>query len=282
MILKSIQLKNFRRHKDISLNFSERLNYIVGGNGRGKTTILEAIFYLCTTKSHNSKSDSEAVSFNQNEFEITGSFYGVTDNNSRVYYTLSQNRKYYFKDNKQVSRAADIIGKFPVVLLSPEDHAITQGSPADRRRFVDSVISQANETYLSNLLDYNKILKQRSSLLNQLRETRNRIFLDELQAWSSVLVQTGSYLIRQRMKFINDFSEYICESYDVIMGSEEKPSVEYSFLNDYGNNDIEDEFKRQVEERKEEEIIRGTNLIGPQRDEFIFTIEDNNLKTFGS
>src|SRR5690606_2278116 len=108
------------------------------------------------------------------------------------------------------------------------------------------------------------------------------IFLDELQAWSSVLVQTGSYLIRQRMKFVKEFSEYICESYDIIMGSEEKPSVQYSFLNDYRDNDIEDEFKRQVEERKEEEIIRGTNLIGPQRDDFIFSIEGNNLKTFGS
>jgi DNA replication and repair protein RecF len=87
MILKSIQLKNFRKHKNISLDFSERLNYIVGGNGQGKTTILESIFYLCTTKSHNSKSDSEAVSFNENEFEISGKFHGVTENNSRVYFT---------------------------------------------------------------------------------------------------------------------------------------------------------------------------------------------------
>jgi DNA replication and repair protein RecF len=282
MILKSIQLKNFRKHKNISLDFSERLNYIVGGNGQGKTTILESIFYLCTTKSHNSKSDSEAVTFNENEFEILGNFRGITENNSRVYFTLSQNRKYYFKDDKQVSRAADIIGKFPVVLLSPEDHSITQGSPADRRRFVDSVISQANETYLSNLIDYNKILKQRSSLLNQLRETRNKIFFDELQAWSSVLVQTGSYLIKQRKKFIEEFTEYIYESYNIIMGLKEKPVIEYSFLKDYKRDDIEIEFKKQLDEKREEEIIRGINLIGPQRDEFIFSIDGCNLKTYGS
>ncbi len=282
MILKSIQLKNFRKHINISLDFSGGLNYIVGGNGQGKTSILESIFYLCTTKSHNSKSDSEALTFNEKEFEISGSFQGITNNKSRVYYTLEQNRKYYFKDDKQIVKASEVIGKFPVVLLSPEDHSITQGSPSDRRKFVDSVISQANETYLRNLIDYNKVLKQRSSLLNQLRESRNRIFIEELQAWSSVMVQTGSYLIRQRKKFIQEFSEYISDSYKIIMGKEEKPLIEYSFLKDYKRDDIEDEFKKQLDERREEEIIRGTNLIGPQRDEFIFTIDGNNLKVYGS
>ena len=285
MILKSIQLKNFRKHKIISLDFSDRLNYIIGGNGQGKTTILEAVFYLCTTRSHNTKSDSEAVSFSENEFEITGKFRGMTESNTRVHYVLNQNKKSYFKDNKQVARASDVIGKFPVVLLSPEDHSITQGSPSERRRFVDSVISQANETYLRNLIDYNKVLKQRSSLLNQLRETRNNLpgrILEELQAWSSVLVQTGSYLIKQRKKFIDGFIEYVTDSYGVIMDTAEKPGIEYSFLNDYKNFDIEDEFKRQLEERKEEEIARGTNLIGPQRDDFIFSIDGYNLKTFGS
>jgi DNA replication and repair protein RecF len=282
MILKSIQLINFRKHKNIALDFSERLNYIIGGNGQGKTTILEAVFYLCTTKSYNSKSDSEAVSFSEKEFEISGILQGMTENNLRVYYTLNQNRKFYYKDEKQIVRASDVIGKFPVVLLSPEDHSITQGSPAERRRFVDSVISQANETYLRNLIDYNKILKQRSSLLNQLRETKNKILLEELQAWSSVLIQTGSYLIKQRKKFIEVFNEYVTGSYEIIMGNEEKPAVEYSFLNDCKRDDIDDEFKRQLDERKEEEIARGTNLVGPQRDDFIFSTDGYNLKIYGS
>jgi DNA replication and repair protein RecF len=167
-------------------------------------------------------------------------------------------------------------------LLSPEDHSVTQGSPAERRRFVDSVISQANETYLRNLIDYNKILKQRSSLLNQLRETRNKNLVEELQAWSSILVQAGSYLIKQRKKFISEFNEYVTGSYEIIMDYEEKPRVEYSFFNDYKKDDIEEEFRGQLEERKEEEIARGTNLVGPQRDDFIFSIDGYNLKTYGS
>jgi DNA replication and repair protein RecF len=282
MILKSVHLKNFRKHKDITLDFSETLNYIIGGNGEGKTSILESIFYLCTTKSHNTKSDSEAVAFNENEFEINGSFWGMTESKSRIYYSLAENRKYYFKDEKQVTRASDVFGKFPVVLLSPEDHSITQGSPMDRRRFVDSVISQANETYLRNLIDYNKTLKQRSSLINQLKESGKNSLMGELQAWSSILVRTGSYIIKQRKNFINEFNDYVSSSYSVIMGTEEKPQINYSFLNDYKDENIEAEFERLLEEKKGEEIARGTNLVGPQRDEFIFHIDGHNLRTFGS
>jgi len=282
MILKSIQLKNFRIHKNISLNFSEKLNYIVGGNGQGKTSILESIFYLCTTKSHNTKSDSEVVMFNEDEFEIKGIFIGMIENITRVYYTNTENQKYYFKDDKQINKASDVIGKFPIVLLSPEDHFITQGSPSDRRKFVDSVISQASDTYLRNLLDYNKTLKQRSSLLNQIKESGRRNLSEELDAWSSVLISTGTYLINQRKKFAIDFNEYVLKSYDVIMSFDEKPEMSYSYLNNYSGDDIEEEFKKQLAARREEEIIRGTNLVGPQRDDLIFKIDGHDLKTYGS
>ena len=160
MILSSIHLKNFRSHSDTSINFSDKLNYIVGGNGQGKTSVLESIYYLCTTKSHNS-SDSEVVRFNEQEFEINGVFKDLTGSSVRVFYSLQENKKYYFLNSKQVLRSADVIGKYPVVMLTPSDHAITQGAPSDRRRFVDSVISQASETYLKILLDYNKTLPSR-------------------------------------------------------------------------------------------------------------------------
>jgi len=84
MILTSVKLKNFRCHKDISLNFSENLNYIVGGNGQGKTAILEAIYYLCTTKSHNTNSDSEVLRFNESFFEISGKIIGLVNDEVRI------------------------------------------------------------------------------------------------------------------------------------------------------------------------------------------------------
>jgi DNA replication and repair protein RecF len=292
MILSSINLKNFRSHKEIQLKFSGSLNYIVGGNGQGKTSILEAIYYLCTTRSNSSKSDSEVVRFNENEFEITGFFStraGLNSSEARVYYSLNENKKFYFHNNKHINRAADIIGKYPVVLLTPADHSITQGSPGDRRKFVDSVISQASNSYLKNLLDYNRTLRHRSSLLTSIRENRNRNSFDELEAWSSKLIQAGSELIKSRIKFVNEFDEYVSGSYKRIMEEEELPQIKYTYLPDESDGeeintevDIEKRFSGLLNRRREEEIGRGINLVGPHRDDFIFEINSLNLRMFGS
>jgi DNA replication and repair protein RecF len=282
MVLTSIHLRNFRIHKETLLNFSGNLNYIVGGNGQGKTSILEAIYYLCTTKSNNTKTDSEVVSFNEKEIEIKGLFKDKTEDQVRVFYSLESNKRFYFLNNKQIHRSAEIIGKFPVVILTPADHAITQGPPGERRKFVDSVISQASEIYLKNLLDYNRTLRQRSSFLSQAKEYRKRDILAELDAWTKKLLQSGTELITRRLKFIDEFNHYIMDSFSVIMGDNESPSVSYSYLNEYMGDDIEGRFEELLRENYEEEIRRGTNLIGPHRDDFIFEINGLNLKTFGS
>ena len=282
MILSSIQLKNFRSHKDTQLNFSDELNYIIGGNGQGKTSILEAIYYLCTTKSNNSKSDNEVVRFNEEEFEITGQFKNLTDDIVRIFYSQNENKKYYFQNGKQVSRTADIIGKFPVVVLTPADHSITQGSPGDRRKFVDSVISQASETYLKFLLDYNKTLRHRSSLLSKLKESYRQELLDELDAWTAKLVQSGVELIKHRIKFIDEFNSFMKESYKIIMGNDEEPNIYYSFLDNNNEAEIESCFNNLLSDHKNEELRRAANLVGPHRDDFVFTISEMNLKSYGS
>ncbi len=282
MILTSLSLKNFRIHKDTSLNFSDNLNFIVGGNGQGKTSILESIYYLCTTKSSGSQSDSDSVKFNETEFEINGSFSDLSEDKVRVFFSSVENKKYYFQNNKQIGRAADAIGKFPVVLLTPADHSITQGSPGDRRKFVDSVISQSSETYLKILLDYNKTLRQRSSLLSQLKENRSRQLFDELDAWSTKLVQSGIELVKHRQKFINEFNAFIINSYKIVMGNDEAPGICYNYLNGNNKENIEEQFFNLLKEKKEEELRRASNLVGPHRDDFIFEINNINLRNFGS
>ncbi len=285
MILKNIELKNFRIHKNTEINFSNNINYIVGGNGQGKTSVLEAIYYLCTTKGYNSASDNEIVNFNENYFEIKGGFKDLTEDIVRVYYTSEENKKYFFLDGKQIHRAAGVIGKFPVVILTPEDHAITQGTPGDRRKFVDSVISQASGTYLKILLEYNKTLRQRSSLLSQIKENQNRNLFLQLDAWSTRLAQTGSEVIKHRINFIKDFNEYVKDSYRIVLDEKEEPEINYSYFN--GSRvenpaNVEKEFIKLLEEKREDELRRATNLVGPHRDDFIFSINKNDLKKYGS
>jgi len=282
MILSSVQLKNFRSHKNTEINFSGNINYITGGNGQGKTTLLESIYYLCTTKSNIAKADSDVVCFNEENFEIKGSFNNSINNEVRIYYSAEENKKYYFKNDKQVFRAAEVIGQFPVVLLTPADHAITQGSPSDRRKFIDSVISQASETYLKNLLDYNKTLKQRSQLLSRLKEQKQFFYTTELEAWTEKLVAAGSEIIKARKRFCKEFNRFIAESYNVIMESDEIPGVAYNYLDGSGTDEIEKLFSDILSQKKDEELRRASNLIGPHRDDFIFSINDLNLKTFGS
>jgi DNA replication and repair protein RecF len=281
MILSGLSLKNFRTHKNTTLNFSETLNYIVGGNGQGKTSVLEAAYFLCTTKSFNSK-DSEAVSFNESELEIRGSFKDLTEDKIRLVFSKPENRKYYFQNDKLISRSVQIIGKFPVVILTPADHAITQGSPAERRKFVDSVISQASSTYLSLLLDYNKTIKHRSVVLNRLREEYSKQSIDELDAWTEKIVEYGVELIIHRKNFFAEFIKYITASYEKIIDDRETPSIEYYYLEGTDTKEVKNIFKKKLFEKRDEEIRRGANIVGPHKDDFIFNINGISLRTYGS
>ncbi len=282
MTLNSIRLKNFRIHKKTDLDFSGKLNYIVGGNGEGKTSILEAVYYLCTTKSFSAKTDSEVVRFGEDEFEIFGEFADLTRNKVKVSYSLEDNKKSYLQNNKNISRSSEVIGRFPVVVLTPADHSITQGSPSERRKFVDSVISQASETYLKLLLDYNKTLRQRSSLLTRIKESRLKSLSAELEAWTEKLVDSGTELIEHRIRFIKEFNSYIKESYMVILGDNESPGVSYSFLENYDGKEVKSRFMTLIRERQDDEIRRAANLVGPHRDDFILEINGINLRTYGS
>lgn len=282
MYVKSVLLNNFRLHSSTELTFSDKLNYILGGNGQGKTTILEAIYYLCTTKSLNQSPDNEAVNFEEEKFLLKGFFKDLVDNKVTLEYDANANKKSFFVDEKQVYRASQMIGKFPVVTLTQSDHAITLGPPAERRKFVDSVISQSSENYLKTLLDYNKTLRHRSSLLTQIRETRDGNLFAQLDAWTESLIKLGSELIKYRIKFIDGFDSYIKESYQKVMQEKEIPEIEYEFAEGCTKENVYELFGREIERRRDDELRRATNLVGPHRDDFMFKINGYELRKYGS
>lgn len=280
MVLKQIELQNFRLHKDTSINFSDKLNLIIGGNGQGKTTILEAIYYLCTTKNIHLASDSEVITYDETNFGVEGKFLDLTEDSVRLVYDLQKNKKTIFLNEKQISSAIEIIGKFPVVSLTQIDHSITQGAPAVRRKFVDSVISQVSQTYLKTLLEYSKVLKQRSLILNQIKENKKVNLFHQLEAWTESLIKKGVIIIEQRKKFLAEYNSFLKEAFNHIM-REEIPEITYlTQINTVEN--LEDMYRRELEKIREDEIRKGMNLLGPHRDDFIFFLNGKELKKFGS
>ncbi len=282
MILKNLSLKNFRLHKNSSLIFSDRLNYIIGGNGHGKTTILEAIYYLCTTKNLNKAADSEAVSLDEQLFEVSGLFKAGVDNNVKIIYDSERNKKAMLLNNKQFYRASEIIGSFPVVTLTRTDHNITYGPPAERRKFIDSVISQGSATYLKILMSYNRTLRQRSRLFSLIKENYKNSLLQELDAWTESLVKDGVQLIKHRIDFIEEFSEYLSNAYRNVMAEAEIPVVKYLYGSDMDDGDIETGLRSLLKSLRDDELRRGVNLAGPHKDDLAFFINNLELKKFGS
>lgn len=281
MLLSSLSVTNFRKHISSNFQFAEGLNYIVGQNSIGKTSILEAIHYLCSSKSMFAK-DNEVVNFNKEHFEVEGVFQNKNINKVRIFFNNSENKKYFLLNGKQIHKSSEIVGKFPVVTLTPEDHQITQGSPADRRKFFDSVFSQASKTYLEFLIDYNKILKHRSVILNQLSEKITPSLLDELDSWTENLVSKGSQIINYRKKFIKDFTRYLVNSYAQIMDINEIPSIKYLTVSEEEDFDERRVLEDLLKQNRQLEIKRNLNLIGPHRDDFLFEINGISLKKFGS
>ncbi|MBN2571690.1 MAG: DNA replication and repair protein RecF [Ignavibacteriales bacterium] len=282
MNLRFLKLINFRLHKNSFIEFSDNLNYIIGGNGQGKTSILEAIYYISTTKSYIASSDYEAVSFSENFFDIEGTVDDLTENKVKLNYNALSNKKEINLNDKNIYSAASIIGKFPIVIITQSDYKITLGAPADRRKFIDSIISQASETYLNLLLEYQKTLRQRSSLLNQIKETNNSDLFRQLDVWTETLVNRGTEIVKHRLKFIKSFNDYITACYSKIMNGAEKPIIKYSFNNCEDEEKVEPVFVEELDKLREQELRRATNLVGPHRDDFLFYVNDYELKSFGS
>jgi DNA replication and repair protein RecF len=283
MHLNYLELTNFKSHRESKFHFSEGLNYFVGGNGQGKTTILEAIYLLCTTKTLGLANEEESITFQENYFNIRGNIKELTENQIFINFNTEENKKKVNLDGKLVHRASEFVGKFPVVLLSLSDHEITLGGPGERRKFVDSIISQSNSAYLKLLLEYNKILKQRTSLLLALKEAKREEFFLQLQVWNESLLKIGSQLIIHRFEFIREFIPYVQKAFSFVMEEKEIPTITYeTILPNIDENEVNLVFEKELANNELAEIARTKNLVGPHRDEFHFFLNGKLLKKYGS
>jgi DNA replication and repair protein RecF len=271
----------------LSFEFGPGTNVLLGDNGQGKTNIIEAISYLCLTKSFYASTDAVVLNFEETMFEIEGTLCSdsATENRVRVVYDKQVPRKAYFINRRSVEPFSSVIGKFPVVICSPEHAPITMGSPGDRRKFVDLVISQSNESYFKTLIEYRHTLKQRNRILFDAKIS-GRDVSGTLDPWSEQLITLGGTLMHRRKTFMQEFQPYVRSAYHRLVEVREEPSIEYlpAVSSEETSTDIEFQnlLRLSVGERSVEERQIGTTLVGPHRDEFACKINGQDLRKFAS
>lgn len=287
MILRSLRLQSFRAHAETELHLAPKINLIYGPNGAGKTNVLEAIHYLCLTKSFVASRDTYALRKTCPYFQVEGVFDGTrrSELKVRLVYVPDEGKK-IFVNGAPLDRLADIVSRLPVVVFSPEDHALTAEGPRERRRFLDNILSQAHPVYLDDLMKYRRARRQRNELLKQHRR-RGSVPPDRVMApWTEELVMLGSRIIGRRLRFLEAFATYLTKAYRQIEAVAEEPSIEYDTIAGFGPEDdvasIAEAFRERLARTKERERERGRTLVGPQRDELVFRLDDLEVRRYGS
>lgn len=225
MIIKSIDLADYRNYGSMKLEFDSGTNILYGDNAQGKTNILEAIFVAATTKSHKGSKDREIIQFDKNEAHIR-TYLEKDGVETRVDMHLRKSgSKGIAVDGQKLKKAADLLGLCNVVFFSPEDLGIIKNGPSERRRFVDMELCQLDSFYLYNLNHYNKIINQRNKLLKDMY--MNPDLKETLGIWDMQLVSFGSKIIERRKLFVEQLNELISGIHRKLSGGREEIKIIY-------------------------------------------------------
>src|SRR3954468_16227101 len=212
MYLKQLSVINFKNYEEAELTFSDGVNAFLGNNGAGKTNLLDAIHYLALCKSYFNPIDSQQIKQGTDFFIVTGNFNrdGKTEN---IACSVKKNQKKQFKRNKKdYPRLADHIGLLPLVMVSPYDISIIIEGSDERRKFIDNVISQTDNSYLDELLVYNKVLANRNALLKQIADT-GRYDPELLSVFDEQLTTSGTRIFEKRRAFMESFTQIFNNHY---------------------------------------------------------------------
>lgn len=284
MRISRLKLHHFRNHKETEVSFAPHLNLITGPNGSGKTNLIDAIHYLCMSRSFVASSDQYVPHHSEKYFMIEGDFSGNHRSSFKTgcSYSRGEGKKIFVNDSP-LDRLTDLIGRVPVVVLSPEDLKLTSGGPAERRSFLDGMISQISRPYLRDLILFRKIRKQRNRLLQEYHGPLSML-QTYLEPWDVQLAETGSRIIYKRASVLNRFKDYLSLQYQTISGLNLKPSLEYQTICEEWDSpeSIQNHYTSLLKKNFEKEAEREQTLIGPHRDEVVFFLGEMELRNYGS
>jgi DNA replication and repair protein RecF len=273
MIVKNLHISNLRNHGFSDIEFNSNVNLIHGRNGSGKTTILEALSISSISKSFLPSKDEALIQFGEESYHILAK----CESDLNVPYHCSVH--YETRKKKQIRNSRsetvsprNLIGEMPSVVLSPDHKSITFGSPSHRRDFVDRVLCQSSVSYLKNLSRHKKTLRQRNSLLAQIKKRESHDF-ESLKLWTNNFIDLSAEIIFKRNEFIINLSRNFKKAYSEISVADSGINLIYQA---HGVDNIDEmsekeniisQLENEYEKRKDEELQRGTSTFGPQKDD---------------
>lgn len=278
MILTSLSLRNFRNYTNTQIKLDHGIHLITGKNAQGKTNLLEAIYYLSTTRSHRSSDDHDLIKENEDFAVLRGRIQKQTKNvDLRV--ALSPQGKNLFLYQTSVKRVSDFIGELNAVLFCPDDMALFQASPRVRRRFIDIELSKISKSYTRVLNEAGRLLKERNACLKQ-----DAIDMNYLDVLSERLIDQQVIIIKQRQRFLNDLLKNSHAFYERLAQDETKLSFAYQCCVPYHEAEVElkAELIKKYEKNRERDCLYRQTTVGIHKEDFMFLINDRELNTYAS
>ena len=282
MILKKIELINFRNYEKLSVRFYKGINIIYGDNAQGKTNLLESIYVLGITKSHRSFIDNNLIMNSKNFSSISGIINkGSLDINLKI--IIENNKKVLNIDNSIIKRISDYISNMNIIIFYPDDLELLKGSPQIRRKYFNLELSQLYSNYYIVLNEYNKLLKIRNECLKKMA---NKIYVDKnyFDILTSYLVDKSIILMKMRGKYVEKINNYSPKIFKDIMELDNfnlkyNPSINIIF-------DNEDNYKENIIKFFNDKLYYDVKMCstsyGPHKDDYEFLLDNVNLKNYGS
>lgn len=298
MYLRKLKVINFKNIREATLQFSPKINCILGNNGGGKTNLLDAIYYLSMTKSFFNIPENYAVTFGEQSMGLIGD-YMLQEKSERIHLAIrlpdaasacqpgaqasqpARNEKQLWRNEKRIAKFSSHIGLLPIVMVSPQDAILVNGSGEERRRFLNFILSQTDPLYLSNIQNYNALLAQRNKLLKLCagtvaRSAATRGWDELIQTITLQMESPAAYVHAKRQELAESLSQYTAQYYKELSGNREAVTMRYQ-------SDLNSSTPKEIFQRSQQQDLRfGYTTAGPHRDDMLFFIEGFPIKKVGS